>query len=171
MNKKYPWKQAIITGIAVGLVAVTTFSLGKQAHLNINAATLRGLTGLLTLVILGIGIYIGMQSIKTANSGNLTYGQAVFTGFIIAVVTGMITALVSVVYCTAVDPGYSAYMISESQKALLASGKSPADVTAATPALQQQWSTGGQVVQALVGQTICGVVIALVMGIFVKTKK
>src|ERR1700761_3916774 len=109
MNKKYPWKQALLTGITVGIVAVISFSLGKQAHLNISATTLRGLTGLLTLVILGIGIYVGMQRIKTLNSGMLTYGQAVFTGIMIALVTGIITALVSVVYCRLIDPNYSAY--------------------------------------------------------------
>jgi len=171
MNKKYPWKQAIITGIIVGVVAVIAFSLSKQAHLNVSAATLRGLTGLLTLVILGVGIYVGMHSIKAANGGRLTYGQAVFTGFIIALVTAIITALVSAIYCSFIDPGYSAYMVAETQKAMLASGKSQAEITAGTPALQQQWSTGGQAIQALIGQTVCGTVIALVMGIFVKTKK
>jgi len=171
MNKKYPWKQAIITGITVGVVAIVTFSLSKQAHLNINASTLRGLTGLLTLVILGIGIYVGMRSIKTANGGKLTYGQAMFTGFIIALVTGIITALVSVIYCSLIDPGYSTYMVAETQKAMLASGKSQAEITTGTPALLQQWSTGGQAIQALIGQTVCGTVIALVMGIFIKTKK
>lgn len=171
MNKKYPWKQAIATSVIIGAVAVITFTLSKQAHLNISAATLRGLTGLLTLVILGIGIYAGMRSIKTANGGRLTYGQAVFTGFIIALVTGIITAIVSVIYCAVIDPGYSAYMVAETQKAMLASGKSQAEITAATSAIQQQWSTGGQVIQALIGQTVCGTVIALVMAIFLKTKK
>ncbi len=171
MTRKYPWKQAFITGSLVGLVAAATFSLGKQAQLNISAATLRGLTGLLTLVILAIGSYIGTQHIKAGNGGKLSYGQAVFTGFVIALVSGIITALVSAVYCTAIDPGYSAYMVAEAQKALLAGGQTPAAVTSATPALQQQWSTGGQVIQALAGQTVCGTVIALVMGIFVKTKK
>ena len=171
MNKKYPWKQALLTGIIVGMVAVISFTVSKQAHLNISATTLRGLTGLLTLVILGIGIYVGMQRIKTVNSGKLTYGQAVFSGLLIALVTGIITALVSVVYCRLIDPNYSAYMISETQKAMLANGKSPAEVNVAVPALQQQWSTGGQFIQALIGQTVCGTVIALIMGIFVRTKK
>src|ERR1700748_285069 len=171
MNKKYPWKQALLTGITIGIVAVVSFTLGKQAHLNISATTLRGLTGLLTLVILGIGMYMGMQRIKTLNSGIMTYGQAVFTGFIIALVTGIITALVSIVYCCLIDPTYTAYMISETQKVMLADGKSPAEVTAAVPALQQQWSAGGQFIQALIGQTVCGTVIALIMGIFVRTKK
>ena len=171
MNKKYPWKQAVITGVIVGIIAVITFSLSKQAHLSISASTLRGLTGLLTLVILGIGIYVGMRSIKTANESKLAYGQAVFSGFIIALVTGIITAVVSAIYCSIIDPDYTAYMIGETQKAMLSSGKSQAEITAAAPVLQQQWSTGGQVIQALIGQTVCGTVIALIMAIFLKTKK
>ena len=159
-----------MTGVLVGAIAVIAFSLSKQAHLHISAATLRGLTGLLTLVILGIGIYIGMNRIKAASGGTLTYGQAVFIGFIIALVTAVITAIVSFIYCTAIDPAYTAYMVEETQKAMLASGKSAAEVTAATPALQQQWSTGGQVIQALIGQTVCGTVIALVMASLLKQK-
>jgi predicted Co/Zn/Cd cation transporter (cation efflux family) len=133
--------------------------------------TIRGLTGLLSLIILGIGIYTGMRSIKSSNSQKLTYGQAVLAGFIIALTTGIITALVGLVYCNIINSGYTAYMIAESKKAMTVDGKSPAEVAAAMPALQQQWSTGGQMLQALIGQTICGTIIALILGIFIKSKK
>jgi len=58
MNKKYPWKQAIITGLLVGIFAISSFtvvdSLNKHFLLGVNTTTIRGLTGLLTLVILAI---------------------------------------------------------------------------------------------------------------------
>lgn len=175
MNKKYPWKQALITGLITGIFAIGSFaitdSLNKKLGWGMQTATLRGLTGLLTLVILGIGIYTGMRRIKKSNSGKLTYGQAVLAGFIIALVTGVITALISLFYCTMINPGYTAYMIAESKKAMSADGKNMAEITAATPVLEQQWSNAGQMIQALIGQTVCGTVIALILGIFIKTKK
>jgi len=175
MSKKYPWKQAILTGLIVAVFAISSFtffdSLNNHFAWGIHTATVRGLTGLLTLIILGIGIYTGMGSIKRSNSGKLTYGQAVLAGFIIALTTGIITALAGLIYCNSINPGYAVYMLAESKKAMIADGKSPAEIAASMPGLQRQWTTGGQMVQALVGQTVCGTVIALVMGLFLKTKK
>lgn len=175
MNYKYPWKQAIITGVIVGIFGIAFFSiadnLNKHFAWAIHVTTIRGLTGLLTLVILGIGIYTGMVNLKTRNNSKLGYGQALLAGFIIALTTGIITALVSVIYCNYINPGYGAYMLSESTKEMAADGKSPTEITASLPGLRQQWSIGGQVMQALIGQTVSGTLIALVMGLFLKTKK
>jgi len=174
MNKKYPWKQAILTGFIVGVFGIASFCtmvmLNRHLDWGMYATTIRGLTGLLSLVIVGIGIYSGMRSIKRHHNGKLTFGQALLAGFVIALTTGIITALVGWIYCL-IDPGYAAYMLSESTKEMAAAGKSPAEIATSMPGLKQQWSTGGQMVQALVGQTVSGTVIALVMGIFVKTKK
>src|ERR1700679_2151066 len=98
MNKKYPWKQAVITGLIVGVFAVISFSivdyLNKHFGWGVNATTIRGLTGLLILVILGIGIYSGMQAVKRSNNGIISYGQAIVCGVLIALTTGLITAIV-----------------------------------------------------------------------------
>jgi len=175
MNNKYPWKQAIITGLIVGIFAIGSFtvadSLNKHLAWGVNSTTIRGLTGLLTLIILGIGIYTGMHSIKRSNSGKLTYGKALLAGFIIALTTGIITALVGLIYCNYINPGYAAYMLSESGKAMIADGKSSAEIAASMPGLRQQWTISGQMLQALVGQTVSGTLIALIMALFVKSKK
>jgi hypothetical protein len=175
MNKKYPWKQAIITGLIAAVFASVSFTLANGLNLHfawgIRPTTVRGITGLLTLIILGIGIYAGILGIKKSNGGKLTYGQALLAGFTIALTTGIIMALFGWIYCSYLNPGYAAYMISESQKTLLADGKSQAEVSASLPALQKQWTAGAQMVQALVGQTVLGTVIALVMGQFMKSKK
>ena len=175
MNNKYLWKQAIITGLIVGIFAIGSFTitdnLNKHFVWGVNTTTIRGLTGLLTLVILGIGIYTGMRSVKGINSGKLTYSQALFAGFIIALITGIITALVGGIYCNYINPDYAAYMLSESKKAMVADGKSSAEIAASIPGLRQQWTTGGQMLQAFVGQTVSGTLIALIMALFVKSKK
>ena len=89
---------------------------------------------------------------------------------IIALVTGIILALVDVIYCNYLNPGYATYMVEESQKALIADGKSLAEIATSLPSLKQQWTTGSQMFQALIGQTVLGTVISLVMAIFIKAK-
>jgi len=166
MNNKYPWKQGIITGVVVGVFAIISFSiadgLNKHFGWGIDPANIRGICGLLTLMILGTGIYTGMQSIKRQNNGKLTYKQAILGGMLIALITGVIVAILSFIYCQYINPGYAGYMIAE--------GKSQGEIAAHTAELQKEFSTPMQVMQALVGQTVCGTVISLVMALFVRSK-
>jgi hypothetical protein len=175
MNKKYPWKEAVITSLIVGVFDITCFSIANNLNQyfawGIHTTTIRGLSGLLGLIILGMGVYTGMRGIKRHNTGKLSYGQALLAGFTIALTTGIVTALVALVYCNYINPGYAAYMLSESSKDMAADGKNPAEVAAGIQSLRLQWSAGGQMMQALVGQTVCGTVITLILGLFIKSKK
>lgn len=175
MKNKYPWKQAIITGLIVGTFAICSFSiadaLNKQFAWGINPAVIRGICGLLTLIILATGIYTGMQSVKRLNSGSLTYGQAIVAGIVIAVTTGIITAFLGFIYCEYINPGYAAYMVAEGKKAMIAEGQDAATMAANITNLQKEFSTPMQVFQAIVGQSVFGTVISLIMALFVRTKK
>lgn len=175
MNKTYPFKQAVITGIVSAIFATGVFaiadSLNQHNGWNVNPATIRGLIGLLTLIILGIGIYAGMQNIKKANQGQLSYRQALLTGFLVALTVGVVMTVLGLVYTSVINPGYTGYMVSEGKKALLTEGGSPGDIARGVADLQKQFSPSVQAVQALVGQTAAGTVIALVMAAFTRTKK
>ncbi len=175
MNKVYPLKQAIVTGIVSAVFAIGVFSiadsLNQSENWNINPATIRGVIGLLTLIILGIGIYMGMQSVKRANQGQLDYGQALLTGFLVALTVGITMSVLGLVYTSVINPGYAAHMVAEGKRALLANGKSSGDIATGVADLQKQFTPSMQVMQALVGQTAAGTVISLIMGIFVRSKK
>jgi hypothetical protein len=174
MNKKYSWRP-IFTGVVIGIFSVGSptiaESLNRMFAWGVQTAAIRWLTGLLTLIILGIGIYTGMRSIKKSNAGRLTYGQAFLAGFIITLTAALTIALASFVYRNVINPGYAAGMVAESKKAMAADGKSPADIAAATPLLEEQWSGGRLMVHFLIGLTVCGTATALIMGIFIKSKK
>jgi hypothetical protein len=175
MNKIYPRKQAILTGLISGLFSVIAFavisSLNDNAHWGLNPVSLRGIIGLFTLIILGIGIYSGMQSIKRSNGGKLTYGHAVAAGLLIGLTTGIIMAILGLIYTTLINPGYTAYMLAENKTAMLAEGKSAQEIATTQANLQMQYTAPMQIFQALVGQTVSGTVIALIMAIFVKSGK
>lgn len=174
MAKTYPWKQAVVTGILSALFATFTFSIvdGLKQHFgwNVNPATIRWLTGLLTLVILAIGIYAGMQNVKKTNGGRLSYGRALACGVLIGLTVGVIMAILGYIYTQYINPGYQAYMVAEGMKTLIAEGKNPAEIAAGVSDLQKQFSPGIQVMQALVAQTMVGTIISLIMGAFVRTK-
>ena len=175
MNKKFPFKTAVVTGLISAVFAIGSFilldSLNNKQNWGIQPDRLRGIIGLLTLVILGIGIYTGMKSIKRANAGQLTYGSAVLAGLTVGVITGLLMAVLGFVYYHFINPGFTAYMIEAGRKEMLAAGADDAQITYQTNALRQEYSPTGQAIQAIFGQSVCGLLISLVMAFFVKSKK
>lgn len=168
-------KCGIITGIAVGLFAITCFSifnwLNTQFGWGMQPATIRGLSGLLTIVIQGTGIFFSMRGTKAAQNGQLSYGQALKAGVTVAIITALITALFAFIYCTVVNPGYADYMVNEARKAMIASGKSAKQIADELVSVRREFSTAGQVMEALIAQTVVGTAISLIMSLFIKSKK
>ena len=174
MNKIYPLKQAIITGITSALFATVAFSifisLNRSLDWQVDLSSARGIIGLLSLIILGIGIYMGMTAVKSA-TGMLSYGQAVAISLLIGLTTGVVMSVIGFIYTRYINPGYVTYMIDEARKAMIADGKDAQGVANRLTGLKLQLSPAAQIFQAMVGQTVVGTVIGLIMGIFIRTKK
>jgi len=172
---KPSYKTGIKTGLAVGIFAIGCFSffnwLNTKNGWGIQPATIRGISGLMTILIQGVGIYFSMRGTKTAQNGVLTYGGGFKAGFTVAIITALITALCGLIFCTIISPGYSDYMINEAHKDLVASGESAKQIAHDMVAVRWEFSVGGQVIAALVAQTLVGTVISLIMAIFTRTQK
>ncbi|SDS87041.1 Protein of unknown function [Mucilaginibacter mallensis] len=168
-------KYGIITGAVVGIFAISFFSIvncvNNSEGWGIQAANIRGISGLLTILIQATGIYVAMQAIKKQQNNSLTYGQALKTGILIAVLTAVITALFSFIYCEFINPGYAQYMVAEAQKVMIAKGETQQQIITDSAAVRKEFSTGAQIGESLVGQFFVGTVISLIMGLFIKTKK
>jgi hypothetical protein len=175
MNKKLPWKQAYLTGLIVAIFSLSCFSIvdhfNKKMGWEFNPMTIRGITGIVSLLILGIGIFAGMQRIKRQQHGMLTYKQAILAGILIALICGIITALFSFIYCQLINPHFAADMLAESRKLMIAQGVAESQVAINLAEIHKQLTTPILVMQALLGQSLAGTIISLVMALFIKTKK
>lgn len=169
------FKHGLITGIIVGVFAVLFFSIVNGLNTSngwgMQPASIRGIGGLLTIVILATGIYLTMQAVKKEQGNMLTYGEALKTGVIVAVITAVITAICGFIYCQYINPGYAQYMLAEAQKVMVAQHESQQQMAADSISIKNEYSATMQVMQALVGQTVVGTVLSLIMGIFIRTKK
>lgn len=168
-------KFGLWTGILSGLWCLISFTvvgwLNTTAfHGNIPATQIRSYSGLFSLIILALGIYLGLKQARARNGNNLTYSQAVKTGIGIAVITAVFVALFSWFYCAVLNPGYTEFMVRDVQRSMTAAGKSPADIAQAAESTRAAFSTGAQVAQALIGQTVGGTIITLLLGLFLRTK-
>lgn len=168
-------KYGLITGITVSIFATAFFSivngLNNSHNWGMQSSTIRGITGLLTILILAIGIYVAMQAVKRTQNNTLTYSQAFKTGILVAVITAVITATGSFIYCQFINPGYARYMLAEAQRAMAAQGETQQQIAADSIKVKQTYSTGMQVIQSLVGQSVVGTALSFILGLFLRTKK
>jgi len=169
-------KYGLWTGIASGLWGIGCFTIVGRLntaffHQSIPATQIRSYSGLFSIVILIVGIYLGMREVKRKNGDVLAYGMAVKAGIIISAITGVILCLFTLLYCTVINPGYADFMVKDTGKALAAAGKAPEEISRRLEGVRKEFTTGAQVMMALVGQTAVGSVLALIVGLFVRTKK
>lgn len=164
------------TGLVSGLWALSTFTVigwvNRMAlHGSIPAANVRAIGGLFSIVILVLGISWAMLEVRRQQEGQLTYGQAVKTGALVACITAVVVAVFSCLYCTVINPGYTEFMVADAERTLRAAGKGPEEIALQLGAVRKQFSTGAQVGEALVGQAVVGTLASLIVGAFVRTKR
>lgn len=162
-------KYGFFTGIAVSLWLLLSFAVLKS--FNVPPDKARAVTGMLSVIVQGIGIYLGINQVKKNNDGSLSYKQAVFTGIKISLIVAVIVSIYALLYCTVINPGYAEFMVKETEKSLVSSGFPPDEIGKKLEGAQQMYSTQMQVMQGFIGQTIMGTFASLILGIFMRTKK
>ncbi|MFT3827877.1 MAG: DUF4199 domain-containing protein [Chitinophagaceae bacterium] len=166
-------KHGILTGVISGVWVIGCFTITSWVsdllQLHISPTNIRAYSGLLSIIILVMGIFLAMRAVKRANGFQLTYGQALKTGMIVSVITGIMVALFTLLYCTIINPGYTAYMVSEIEKEMILAHKAPAVISGELEKIRKEFSTPMQVGMALIGQIVAGVISSLILGLFVRT--
>jgi len=158
----------LITGLSVSAWLLISFFLIKA--LGAAPEKSRALAGLFSILILICGIWLGLKETKKRNDGKLPYKTAVLTGIKISLITALIVALYSLLYCTLINPGFGDYMAQLKEKELLNAGISQQETELQITAVKKEFSTAMQVVQSLTGQSIMGTLASLIIGLFLKTK-
>ena len=164
------------TGIISGLWGVVCFTvvgwLNKAFfHESIPATDIRSCSGLFSLLILVVGIYLAIKQARSRAGGMLTYGQAVKTGVLVACVTAVVAAFFSWLYCAVINPGYADFMVQDTGRTLAAAGKTAQEISQRLVEVRKEFSTGAQVMEALVGQVVVGTVVSLILGAFMRSRK
>ena len=128
--------------------------------------------GFLGFIFLIIFIYLAEKARKEEElNGQMTYGQGVGTGTIVALVSSSILCIFMYIYMTYINPELIDYIVAEQQKQFAAQHMSAEQQATATRMLRMFSGSAWQSVMVLVGGTLIGVVISLIVSIFVKTKE
>jgi hypothetical protein len=168
-------KFGLYTGILLGVWTISCFSivswLNHSMNLSIPARKIRAYSGLFSIVILVVGVYLAIKEAKRSNGNQIRYAEAVKTGVIVSVITGVVVAFFSYLYCTVINPGYADHMVKEAEQAMVAAHDTTEKISQQLTKVKQEFSTSSQVIMALAGQIIVGSICSLIIGIFVRSKK
>ena len=167
-------KFGIFIGLAISVWNLSCFTtvqwLNQIFSLGIPTTRIRTLSGLFGIITLILGIFLGMREVKRKNDYILTYGQALKVGICISVITACVVGLFAFVYCTWINPGYQDFMVREAEASLTNAKYSPELIREQLQKVRSQFSTGNQVLQGLIAQSVVGTLSSLIIGLFIKTK-
>lgn len=168
-------KSSVVAGLFTGIISILWLFGGFTifSHLlNVPQATIRTLTGGLSLVILFIGIFYAMKKSRTEMVGKtFSYLEAFKSGFVVSILVALIVSLFSFIYVKYLNPGFADDMVKEAQASLQASGTSAADMAKKLAGVRSEFSLRSQITNPLIVQTTIGTIFSLILAIFLKTKR
>lgn len=128
-----------------------------------------GLIGMIGVIVM---MYLAIRERKREDyDGYMTYGQSVGAGFMVGLFSSIVMAIFMFVYLSRINPELLDYTRDQ-----VAQGFRDRGMTADQQEQAMKWvnittSPGGQAISTLLGGTLMGLVIALIMSIFTRSKE
>lgn len=163
-------KATVKYGLILG-VSLIIYSL----FLNIMGLAAKWQYGLLNLVILGVVLFFGMKERREETEGYITYGKALVSGLLIAVIGSALAGVFTYLYYEVFAPGEFAEVLKEQ----LAAGREQQEAFGMTPEQIAEGEKRGAMfrtpiafgITILVNTTFIGFIISLILSAFLKKIK
>src|ERR1700729_2726646 len=154
---KNVFKRGLFTGIIVTIWLFGAYAIVTALPLNIPKPTLRTLTGLLGLVILFLGVLSGMKAARSAiPAEQFNFYTAFKSGFIVAFMVAIVVAFSALIYLKFINPNMPEDMVREAEASLKASHAKADEISSRLIAVRKEFSIQGQLIAALIVQTVAG---------------
>lgn len=175
-NKVSPFKPALNSGIILALVSIVISILvwvfGLMESMGIMGAAIMGITSLVITLVL---LVIFTKSYRDKFfGGKFTYGKAFVFGFLVVVISALLTAIYNYIFNTFIDPEYMqniALAIQDKTVSMMENSGANADaIDEVLVRFEEQGvpSALKQIQNDLVGGIIGGAVMALISAAIVK---
>jgi uncharacterized membrane protein YhaH (DUF805 family) len=153
-----------MTGIALFLVF---FISGLVSN------SFSGILQMLGYLVLGIGIYIGTKSYRdTQLNGSISYGQSLFSGFLISFFAAVLISFVVFLYLKFIDSSMLIKMMDQTEIELRERYNDDDEkVDQALEIMQVMNNPPGYALMLILGYTFWGTLLSLVLAAFVKRDK
>lgn len=129
-------------------------------------------TRLAGVIVPIVGVFFGIKAKRDNElNGVMTFGQGVKTGFLIAVIQTTLTTIWFWFYSTVINPQFLDSMLAFERSQMLAAGTSPAVIEADAESKRAFFRVPYFQIFQLVLGIAYGVVIAVIVSFFLRTKK
>ncbi len=157
-------QHALVYGLILGLALIVYSVLLYMLDLTFNF----GLS-LLSWVVLIIGIYIGSKAYRDkVLGGTISYGAALGTGILIALVAGVISTLFSYILTNIIDPGLVEKSFQVIEERMAKKGLPDEQIEMIVSRMRERSSPVKTLVIGFVAFTVFGIIISLITSAFVK---
>lgn len=167
-NQKISPKQIMLNyglmlGFASILINVAVYAMGKtyDQHWSV---------GVISILITVVVITLGIKKIKELNGGSLSLSEALKTGLGIALISGIIAVIYTLIFTSFIEPEYFSRMLEVSQQKMLEISPNMSDEQLETSMAISKKMSGPTVTSAMViiGSLFFGFIISLIGGLIMK---
>jgi hypothetical protein len=161
---------AVTYGLYSALIAIAVTLI--EYATGIDRSDLGRYLGFLGLVGLAVMIFFAIKARKDEEfGGRISYGQCVGTGVMVALVSSAIIGIFMFIYVSYVNPDIIDYIVEQTRKSLAAKNMTQEQMDGALQMTRKFASPTWQSVMAFLGGTFIGLIIALIMGAFLRSKE
>ncbi len=160
-TKQVALKWGVILGLAYCLFTVAGHFMGMAGNQKF---------GMLSLVILGAVLFLGIKEFKEDNDNLMTFGQGFGTGALISLIGSLISGIFVYVYTGMISPGYIDDIMETSRIAMEEQGYSEAQIQQGLEISAGFMSPGSMAIMSVVMGVISGIIISLIISAILQKK-
>jgi hypothetical protein len=153
----------LMLGFASILINVALYAMGKtyDPHWSV---------GVISIIISVVVIILGIKQVKILNGGFLSLSEALKTGLGIALVSGIISILYTLIFTNFIEPEYFARMLEVQQQKMLETYPNFTDEQLEASLAMAKKMSGPIITSAMViiGSLFFGFIISLIGGLIMK---
>jgi hypothetical protein len=163
-QKVNPWKSNLTNGLILGLIGIVFTLLMYFLDLTQNKAQ-----GIIFVVIQLLLLYFLIRSYRdNYMHGQITYGQAVGAGVIIALYYAILMAVFTYILYAIIDPGLVAKQLAATEESFSKRGMPQASIDAAMKVQIKLMKPAIMAPLSIFGNMIYGTILSLLAAIFVR---
>lgn len=155
--------------IAGALLALVLYALGLHSDpAKLKMAQIVGSCGGIAIGIVCITLGTKARRAELSPSENFGYGDALFSGFMIALVSSVLGIFTWILYANFVNPEFREIIVQQQLQAMEAKGMSPSQIDAAEKVVRTMTNPFIQAIFSFFGGLVMGTLISLVTAAFLK---